>query len=131
MIYLCGVTEREKGYSKSSRRQQFFAWIMLLVYLPMVVLSSGHVHSSQEFSESIDCHQCQTGLHHCGHITTATPHHDACLLCRFMGTTIVVPEQQDVAQDIQPAVKVAFCKATESFSRSVAHPSLRAPPVVL
>ena len=122
---------REKRYSEPSRRQQFFAWVMLLVYLPMVLLSSGHIHSLQEFSESIDCYQCQTGLHHCGHITADAPHHDECLSCRFLGTQVVVTEQQEVAQDIQPAVKVEFCQVTEPFSRSVTHPSLRAPPVIL
>ena len=104
---------------------------MLLVYLPTVLLSSVHVHSLQEFSESIDCYQCQTGHHHSGHITADTPHHDECLLCRFMGTQVVVPEDQSLDPDIQPAVKVELCQVTESFSRSVAHPSLRAPPVLL
>ena len=104
---------------------------MLLVYLPMVLLSSGHVHSWQEFSDSIDCQQCQTGAHHSGHLSTDSHHHDECLLCRFMGTQVVVPEQQDLDQEILPTVKVEFCQVTEPFSRSVTHPSLRAPPVLL
>ena len=131
MIYLRSVIGREKRYLEPSLRQQFFAWVMLLVYLPMVLLSSGHVHSWQEFSKSIDCYQCETGLHHCGHITVDSPHHDECLLCRFMGMQVVVPDQQDHDQDILQAVKVEFCQVTESFSRSVAHPTLRAPPVLL
>ena len=97
----------------------------------MVLLSSGHVHTLQEFSESIDCHQCQTGLHHCGHITTDTQHHDECLLCRILGTQVIVLEQQDLDQEILPTVKVEFCQVTEPFSRTVTHPSLRAPPVIL
>ena len=131
IAYLCGVTGRENRYSKPSRRQQFFAWVMLLVYLPMVLLSSGHIHSLQEFSESIDCYQCETGLHHSGHITTDTPHHDECLLCRFLGTQVVAPEKQDLEQDNRPVVKLEFCQVDESCTRSVAHPSLRAPPVLL
>ena len=131
MIYLRSVIGREKRYKEPNRRQRFFAWIMLLVYLPMVLSSSVHVHSLQEFSESIDCHQCETGLHHSGHITTDTPHHDECLSCRFLGTQVVAPKAQELDQDNQQAVKVEFCQVTESFSRSVAHPSLRAPPVLL
>ena len=122
---------REKQWFEPSRRQQFYAWVMLLVYLPMVLLSSGHVHSLQEFSESIDCYQCQTGLHHSGHITVDAPHHDECLLCRFLGTQVIAPETEDLDQDIQHAVKVEFCQVTEPFSRPVTHPSLRAPPVFL
>ena len=85
----------------------------------------------QVFSESIDCYQCQTGLHHCGHITTDAQHHDECLLCRFLGTQVVAPELQQLEQDIQPAVKLEFCQVTPSFSRSVFHPTLRAPPLLL
>ena len=131
MTYICGVKVREKRYSEPSRRQQFFAWVMLLVYLPTVLLSFAHVHAWQEFTESIDCHQCQTGLHHSGHITVDSPHHDECLSCRFLGTQVVAPETEDLGQDLQPAVKVEFCQISESFSRSVSHPSLRAPPVLL
>ncbi|MBR5673012.1 MAG: hypothetical protein IKW97_01310 [Muribaculaceae bacterium] len=122
---------REKRYSEPSRRQQFYAWVMLLVYLPMAFLSSVHVHSLQEFSASIDCYQCHSGLHHSGHITTDSPHHDECLSCRFLGTQVVVPEQQGLDQDTQPAVKLEFCQVTESFSRSVTHPLLRAPPIIM
>ena len=97
----------------------------------MVLLSSVHVHPLQEFSDSVDCYQCHTGLHHSGHITVDTPHHDECLSCRFLGTQVVVPEQQDLDLDIQPAVKVEFCQVPESFSRSVTQPSLRAPPIIM
>ena len=131
MIYLRGVIGREKRYSEPNRRQRFYAWVMLLVYLPTVLSTALHVHSYQDFAEAIDCHQCETGLHHSGHITADSPHHDECLSCRFLGTQVVVPEQQDLDQYNQPAVKVEFCQLTESFSRSVAHPTLRAPPVLL
>ena len=126
-IYLRGVIGREKRYSEPSRRQQFFAWVMLLVYLPTVLLSSVHVHALQEVANTVDCHLCQTGLHHSGHITADAPHHDECLSCRFLGTQVVVPETQDLDQDNQQAVKVEVCQVTEPFSRSVTHPSLRAP----
>ena len=131
MTYLCSVTRREKQWVEPSRRQQFFAWVMLLVYLPTVLLSSVHVHSWQEFAESIDCYQCETGHHHSGHITVDSQHHDECLLCRFLGTQVVVPELQDLDHDNQLAAKVEYCQVTEAFSRSVAQPSLRAPPVLL
>ena len=122
---------RDKQYFEPSRRQQFLAWVVLLVYLPTVLLSSVHVHSFQEFSKTIDCHQCETGHHHSGHITAETHHHDDCLLCRFLGTQVVVPEQQDLDQDTQPAVKLELCQVPESFSRSVTQPSLRAPPIIM
>ena len=122
---------REKRYSEPSRRQQFFAWVMLLVYLPTVLLSSVHVHPLQDFSDSIDCYQCETGHHHSGHITTDSHHHDACLSCRFLGTQVVVSEQPNLGQVNPRAVKVELCQVTESCSRPVAHPTLRAPPAIM
>ena len=122
---------REKRYSEPSQRLQFFAWVMLLVYLPTVLLSSVHIHPLQEFSETIDCYQCETGHHHSGHITVESHHHDVCLSCRFLGTQVVIPEMQNVDPGNPRTVKVEYCQVTESCSRPVAHPSLRAPPVIL
>jgi hypothetical protein len=122
---------REKQWLDPRRRQQFFAWVLLLVYLPTVFLTSVHVHSLHEFSNSVDCAECQTGLHHSGHITTDSPHHDECLSCRFLGTQVVVPEQQNIDLGTPLVVKAEVCQVAEPISRSVAHPSLRAPPVIL
>ena len=74
-----------------TRRQQLFAWMILSVYVPMVLLASLHVHSINDFSRVIDCDQCHTAVHHSGHITTSNHHIDECLSCRFLGTQIDVP----------------------------------------
>lgn len=71
--------KRSQTCNTITRRQQLFAWMMLWVYVPMVLLASFHVHTLNDFYRAVDCDQCHTAVHHSGHIT-ASPHHiDECL----------------------------------------------------
>jgi hypothetical protein len=68
-------------------RRQLSAWILLAVFLPMLLLSSVHIH---EASETIDT-ECADCVHHnChGHLTAmATWAHD-CVLCQFLTLTML------------------------------------------
>ena len=114
-----------------TRRQQLFAWIILSVYVPMVLLASLHVHSINDFSRVIDCDQCHTAVHHSGHITTSNHHIDECLSCRFLGTQIDVPRMVATIVVRPVAVHLEFFLATAPVVRIVAQPSLRAPPSIL
>ena len=116
-----------------TRRQRLFAWVMLSVYVPMVLLASLHVHSLNDFSKAIDCEQCQchTAVHHSGHITASNHHIDECLSCRFLSTQIDVPRMVADIVVKQAAVHLEFYLPNEPVVRAVAHPSLRAPPFVL
>ncbi len=114
-----------------TRRQQLFAWIMLSVYVPMVLLASLHVHSLNEFSRAVDCDQCHTAVHHSGHITAGGHHIDECLSCRFLSTQIDVPRTVTCHVARQVAVHLELFLAAVPVFRTVAHPSLRAPPFVL
>ena len=114
-----------------TRRQRLFAWMILSVYVPMVLLASLHVHSFDEYSKAIDCDQCHTAVHHSGHITAGSHHIDECLSCRFLSTQIDVPRTVTCHVAKQVAVHLEFFLATAPVVRAVAHPSLRAPPFVL
>ena len=116
-----------------TRRQRLFAWVMLSVYVPMVLLASLHVHSLNDFSKAIDCEQCQchTAVHHSGHITASNHHIDECLSCRFLSTQIDVPRMVADLVVKQTAVHLEYFLPNEPVARAVAHPSLRAPPFVL
>ena len=122
---------RRLTHNGITRRQQLFAWIILLVYVPMVLLASLHVHTLNEFSKAVDCDQCHTAVHHSGHITTSNHHIDECLSCRFLSTQIDVP--RTIASFVlKPvAAHLEFFLACEPVVRVVAEPSLRAPPFFL
>ena len=114
-----------------TRRQRLFAWMMLSVYVPMVLLASLHVHSLNDFSKAIDCEECHTAVHHSGHITASNHHIDECLSCRFLSTQIDVPRMVADLVVKQTADHLEFYLPNEPVVRAVAHPSLRAPPFVL
>ena len=122
---------RELSHNGITRRQQLFAWIILLVYVPMVFLASLHVHTLNEFSKVVDCDQCHTAVHHSGHITASNHHIDECLSCRFLSTQIDVPctVSSHVVKSV--VVHLEYYLATDPVVRVVAQPSLRAPPFVL
>ena len=123
--------KREHSHLGIARRQQRFAWMILLVYVPMVLLSSMHVHSLHEYAEVVDCNLCETSAHHQGHITASSQHHGECLSCRFMNTQLIVPDNQVQDYDNQCVCELEFSQATQPVCPAVACPTLRGPPVVL
>lgn len=114
-----------------TRKQRLFAWMILSVYVPMVLLASLHVHSPINISKAIDCVQCHTAVHHSGHITAGKLHVDECLSCRFLSTQIDVPRTVISHVVKQIAAHLEYFLATEPVARAVAQPSLRAPPSML
>ena len=119
---------RKFTHNGVTRRQRLFAWVILSVYVPMVVLASLHVHSLNDFSKVVDCDQCNTAVHHSGHITASQHHIDECLSCRFLSTQIDVPRMVASFVVKSVAVQLETFQTTEPIVRAVAHHSLRAPP---
>lgn len=111
-----------------TRRQRLFAWIMLSVYVPMVLLASLHVHSLNEYSKAVDCIECHSAVHHSGHITAGKHHIDECLSCRFLSTQIDVPRTVTSFVVKPVAVLLEAFLPTEPVIRAVVHRLLRAPP---
>lgn len=60
------------------------AWVLLSVFIPMVLLSSLHVHP-ELFTGDIPCHECIDHTVHNGHITTVKATVD-CPLCAFQSS---------------------------------------------
>lgn len=68
-------------------KRHIASWVLLAVFLPMLLLSSFHIHETGETvkTECTDCvhHNCH------GHLTqVATWVHD-CVLCQFLSLTFV------------------------------------------
>ena len=123
--------KHELRHIRPSGRQRLSAWILLLVYVPMVLLASLHVHSQHEFAQVVDCGLCDTAVHHQGHITASAQHHGECLSCRFLTTQLVNPDDDCRSVDNQCICKLEFSRATESVTRTVVCPTLRGPPAIL
>ena len=68
-------------------KRHIASWLLLAVFVPMVVLSSVHIHETGETIETA-CADC---VHHSchGHLTAmATWAHD-CVLCQFLTLTML------------------------------------------
>ena len=123
--------KRECSHIDFSRRQKLFAWIILSVYVPMVLLSSVHLHSMQEYAETVKCDLCQSAVHHSGHFISSPQQHDECLSCRFLTTQVDIPKTSVCFIAKQTVNKIEYFQATEPVVQVVAQPSLRAPPTIL
>ena len=72
---------------KQKTRRHIASCLLLAVFMPMLLLSSVHVHETAETIET-ECADC---VHHSchGHMTvTATWSHD-CVLCQFLTLTLL------------------------------------------
>ena len=70
------------------RKEKISSWILLSVFLPMVLLSSLHVHYEQNAVDTT-CEQCECHVQHTGHLTVEKASVDDCVLCRFLGQDFV------------------------------------------
>ena len=68
-------------------KRQISAWLLLSVYLPMLLLSSLHIHDSGVEREAT-CHECVQ--HQChGHLSQFSGDLHQCVLCQILTLTYV------------------------------------------
>ena len=87
---------------KETTKRRISAWVLLAVFVPMVLLSSLHLHESGLTADD-GCTEC---VHHqCGgHLGEQTASFHACVLCQFLTLTMltiavaVVLKHDDVRQ---------------------------------
>jgi hypothetical protein len=67
---------------KQGRMRHIASWLLLAVFVPMLVLSSVHVHEESE-TITTECNDC---VHHSchGHMTAAATWAHDCVLCQFL-----------------------------------------------
>ncbi|MBP6527921.1 MAG: hypothetical protein ACMV1B_02550 [Prevotella sp.] len=63
-------------------RQRLWAWMLLAVFVPMLMMSTFHRHEEVR-SAGITCYDCQHHIHHAGHIANGWTSIDKCVLCHF------------------------------------------------
>lgn len=97
-------------------------FLLLASYLPMVVLSSTHVHH-ETIDAHDDCLQCV------GHIGEVHHHDHDCLFCVFLGQSYL--PQDKVQQVVQFSAAECFCMRNPQMAKQLHHgvAQLRAPPV--
>ena len=65
-----------------NNRRMRFAWLLMLVYLPMMLAFTFHHHSEAEGSAVTSyCYECAHHIHHDGHLTAEQNFMHECVLC--------------------------------------------------
>lgn len=65
-------------------RTRLFAWILLSVFVPMMVMLSLHHHEAHHDHETA-CVECAHHLPHAGHLSSEQETFHDCVLCQFYG----------------------------------------------
>ena len=121
MIFFCNfaaVNVMMKRYIAS--------WVLLAVYLPMLLISSLHIHGTSMDGETT-CAECVQ--HQChGHLSQLSGGMHQCVLCQFLTLPCVATVVGTIACYLSP--KNIFCAARSQAIRLTACGiiSLRAPP---
>ena len=70
-----------------NRKRNIASWMLLAVFVPMLLLSSLHIHNSSALTEE-KCSECVQ--HNChGHLGELTTTMHACVLCQFLTMSFV------------------------------------------
>lgn len=112
----------------ANKKRKIVSWMLLAVFVPMLVLSSVHVHG---YSNSLvdKCNECVQ--HHChGHLGQQTASLHECVLCQFLSLPMLT---------VAVLTLIIFNKVSKIHfvqRQSIVHfdacgiPTLRAPPIV-
>ena len=108
-------------------KRQIASWVLLAVYLPMLIISSLHIHETAEFDETacVECvhHQCH------GHLIQLTDGMHQCVLCQILTLTYVA-SATGALLFYQPKRKVTYVLNRQTLClTSPRFFSLRAPPI--
>lgn len=95
---------------KTSVKRQLSAWLLLLVFVPMMVLSSLHVHDYGDTTEN-QCEQCVHHVRHAGHLNAISHHSFDCPLCQFASLPYLAP--------IATVLVVSFIVRNETYINNV------------
>lgn len=96
-------------------RRTRFAWLLMMVYLPMLLAITFHYHTAAEGdSAAAYCSDCDHHVHHDGHLATSQGFTQECPICHLQSLPYVVPTIVHIAAFVA-MVYVAFpCLASLS-----------------
>lgn len=73
---------------EANMRRHISAWLLLAVFLPMLILSSTHIHNRGNAAEE-ECKQCVHHKVHSSHLSQAQAKICDCLLCQIQHLTFL------------------------------------------
>lgn len=111
-----------------SVKRRFSAWLLLLVFVPVMVATSLHIHDYGE-TKATACELCLHHLHHDGHLNAYSDNVVDCVLCQF-ATLPYVAATAVVLSFVVRVHRVAYTYIVQGASLGVCDvKSTRAPPL--
>jgi len=109
------------------KKRHIASWVLLAVFVPMLLLSSVHIHNRGQVAAV--SHPCVH--HHCGgHLGQSTNTMDTCVLCQFLSLQFVAVAVATVVL-YNKIKKITYAQRERVFHFDVCGiPTLRAPPSV-
>ena len=130
--YLCGqIVTNQVSKQQAMRRRKRIAWLLLLVYVPMMTAVTLHHHGeAQTDGDLVECQDCARHVRHSGHLLSLQHALHDCVLCQLQSTLYIAPALQVLAaslvlRPIMHRVACVHCQQRTSDVRST-----RAPPCV-
>lgn len=122
------IREMRNHYNRRTR----FAWLLMMVYLPMLLAITFHYHTAAEGdSAAAYCSDCNHHVHHDGHLATSQGFTQECPICHLQSLPYVVPTIVHIAAFVA-MVHVAFSMSCLFVKlRQGDIQSTRAPPALL
>lgn len=102
--------------------------LLLLVFLPILMFSSLHIHESVAYEG--ECYECANHLHHSGHISLQTASFHDCVLCQFVTLSFVVAVLVTLPTVLQARSFIINNPTTNYLFSICRHHIPRAPPVI-
>ena len=113
-------------------RRTRFAWLLMMVYLPMLLAITFHYHTAADGdSAAAYCSDCDHHVHHDGHLATSQGFTQECPICHLQSLPYVVPTIVHIAAFVA-MVYVSFsmsCLFVKMRQGDIQ--STRAPPALL
>lgn len=108
-------------------RNSIYAWLLLSVFLPMMILSSIHVHD--DMAVGVSCSDCINHTPHQSHISLDGTHMHDCLLCQFASlpfvvaaiTTLAIVPRGQFTTIVELSVKLQFTTCRINSPRAPPH----------
>ena len=113
---------------KETTRRYYSAWVLLAVFLPMLVLSSLHVHPVS-LEATHRCEECVHHKHHSDHIGTMTTCSFDCVLCQFLTLPFLAATAVIFTANIHQHRSPLIVEDQRVVKQARGLVSLRAPPV--
>jgi hypothetical protein len=111
------------------RKRQWYAWLLLGIFLPMFLAASMHVHEPVG-SAGVECYYCVHHIHHDGHLAKSAICNGECVLCHFLSLPYLIASGVVLKLALFFLHRQMFLSASRTCVLPAGVVSLRAPPVL-